>query len=507
MPSLFRRSRERKQRRETNTALFNMDSLTTIERLPCEAIEHVINYLPAPSASVALLAAALRVDGQGMAPAWISSAFSVDGNDELDFGDIEPDLAERLTDDDLAAMLECIRAKTTIRTLKLQGLVNITGCGLKSLSGSSMIQQIDLDVAKPPRSRGVKKRRKSQKKRTSSISRDEVIPIVDSILEADNNSLRICYSCLDGDEGTLKRMCSQCDIEYCQKNRCSGNFKQCRGYLYHCEQWICMGCVEGWKKCDECSHVFCTACSKNDEDDVECGALQKCERCQSRFYCEECSEMCQYCCDQFCTECRDEMDRCDGCHNNDDHQDISYDACDKCLAKCETDDCPNMFCPGCSKYRETRHRNYGPFNLDRCDDCKKNVCNMERRSHEGCVSRCFNCSSKICADCSSMATCDQCFLSMCDKCCATDEGSFKLDQCDNCGRNMCNIRRWCVSKCDVCSTELCWGCQELERCDDCYGHVCVSCIRCTTERERYGTGGNREVEYCKNCFPDYCVEC
>eukprot|EP00985_Skeletonema_marinoi_P006094 scaffold2645_cov96-Skeletonema_marinoi.AAC.1 len=64
----------------------------------------------------------------------------------LDFEDIEEDLAIKLSDGDISAVLTCIDAVNRLKTLKLTNCINIIGVGLEPLRGSSIIEQIDLSL-------------------------------------------------------------------------------------------------------------------------------------------------------------------------------------------------------------------------------------------------------------------------------------------------------------------------------------------------------------------------
>ena len=102
--------------------------------------------------------------------------------DVLDFEDIEKSLAVRLTDDDLHAVLKCINAHDVLKKLKLTGCINITGCSLEPLRSSTVIQLIDLSLAKQFESpRSVVE---------SKISQEVVTPILDSIVSANGSSLK-----------------------------------------------------------------------------------------------------------------------------------------------------------------------------------------------------------------------------------------------------------------------------------------------------------------------------
>eukprot|EP00580_Thalassiosira_gravida_P015411 CAMPEP_0201668130 /NCGR_PEP_ID=MMETSP0494-20130426/18124_1 /ASSEMBLY_ACC=CAM_ASM_000839 /TAXON_ID=420259 /ORGANISM="Thalassiosira gravida, Strain GMp14c1" /LENGTH=427 /DNA_ID=CAMNT_0048148377 /DNA_START=125 /DNA_END=1408 /DNA_ORIENTATION=- len=64
----------------------------------------------------------------------------------LDFAELEPNLARRLTDDDLHAILTCIDASKNLQVLKMTNCSNITGRGLIPLRGSRVVKQIDLSL-------------------------------------------------------------------------------------------------------------------------------------------------------------------------------------------------------------------------------------------------------------------------------------------------------------------------------------------------------------------------
>lgn len=89
-----------------------------------------------------------------------------------------------VSDDDVYAVLQCIKANQTLKKLKLTGCVNITGRGLEPLRGSTVIviEHIDLSLVKQYESPAIDPE--------PSISEAEVIPILDSIITADGNSLK-----------------------------------------------------------------------------------------------------------------------------------------------------------------------------------------------------------------------------------------------------------------------------------------------------------------------------
>jgi hypothetical protein len=99
----------------------------------------------------------------------------------LNFGEIEKSLASKLTDDDMYAILACIDAGSNLKRLSLAGCINITGKGLEPLSGSIVLEQIDLSLVALHENPFMPK---------SLISETAVLPILDSIVGAVGSSLR-----------------------------------------------------------------------------------------------------------------------------------------------------------------------------------------------------------------------------------------------------------------------------------------------------------------------------
>jgi len=273
--------------------------------------------------------------------------------DALDLGDIDNDVAEKLTDDDIFAMLMCIDAKQTLKTLKLSGCVNITGRGLEPLRGSTVIEHIDLSLVKQHESPNIDP--------VPPISKKNVLPILDSIVTAEGSSLKLMVlpkkwrtSTAETTEliGFLhnykqllesrRHRCLQCDstpgtsghdafdsmIEVAQQDpifglqnyvchKCFGNFcYDCGdgdgegplGYCEKCERDYCQMCVSSGY-CNACNDSFCSECSPMKEcsncHDIFCATTccwkEKCATCNDRILdiCKDCGEGRRY----FCDEC------------------------------------------------------------------------------------------------------------------------------------------------------------------------------------------------------------
>ncbi|KAL7534264.1 hypothetical protein ACHAXR_007306, partial [Thalassiosira sp. AJA248-18] len=102
--------------------------------------------------------------------------------EKLDFGLFEhmAQCTGRLTDDDLGALLMCIDARNTLKSLELTLCDHITGSGLEPLRGTTALERIDLSLGYND----------NNDASSSSISASVVIPILESIVEKEGNSLR-----------------------------------------------------------------------------------------------------------------------------------------------------------------------------------------------------------------------------------------------------------------------------------------------------------------------------
>jgi hypothetical protein len=167
---------------------------TCLADLPIGILEHASSFLAAPSR--AFFAVALKnthppdenpssieqqttssVGGRAVNHRYVPcSTPYVAGSDweTLNFGDIEKELAAKLSDDDLSDVLQHVDAVNNVKRLKLANCTNITGVGLIPLQFSTVIEQIDLSltaVGEDPRMDP-----------EPPISCDLVLPILDSII-------------------------------------------------------------------------------------------------------------------------------------------------------------------------------------------------------------------------------------------------------------------------------------------------------------------------------------
>jgi len=101
----------------------------------------------------------------------------------LDFGDIEKELAAKLSDDDISEALLHIDAANKVKRLRLTNCTSITGACLSPLLGCTSIEQIDLSLvgAHQPT---------QEDYLMHHLSCDLVLPILDSIISQERCSLK-----------------------------------------------------------------------------------------------------------------------------------------------------------------------------------------------------------------------------------------------------------------------------------------------------------------------------
>jgi len=350
--------------------------------LPTGALSHVSSFLAAPSR--ALFAVALNYCDVER-----SSAIAGDDWDVLDFGDIEKDLAAKISDDDIRAVLLSIDAVNNLKRLRLTNCINITGVGLDPLRGSTIIQDIDLSLV------GVHESCRLDPE--PPISCAEVIPILDSIIERGEdcslehlqfpNEWRRERNTVSDFHAFLTRyndyLNSRADV--CLKCSCNlpgdGHMLRMDEYQYGTQNFTCHDCMN--KFCDEC------------DDDLFGCYISVCDRCE-RSYCGHCQTVyyCSCCENSYCVDCVDS----------------------KQCSQCEEKTCLNCLVTGC-------HNNCDA-DIIWCSYCVEN---------ENAFSSCKDCNERYCGDC-----CDSDIHAV--KCCV----GCKKDLCSQCRVNRCKEGRNCT---------------------------------------------------------------
>ena len=158
----------------------------------------------------------------------------------LNFKDIQDTIRRPLTDDDIHRLLLAVNGVNKIKSLQLTHC-NITGAGLAPLHGSTVLEKIDLGSS-------------------ALLSEGEVVPILSSILDMEDNSLsyvnlpfkwRKDWS--DALSSFLERFNNSLRIRNDQHERDDDFF------CVLCNKWYFEGCIEVLR-CGRCEKETCEGC-------------------------------------------------------------------------------------------------------------------------------------------------------------------------------------------------------------------------------------------------------
>jgi hypothetical protein len=303
------------------------------------------------------------------------SRSSIAGNDwhTLDFGEIEKDLAAKLSDNDINDILLHINAADKLKRLRLTNCINITGAGLISLRGSTSIEQIDLSLVganqspildpEPP------------------ISCDQVLPILDSIISQGRCSLKHLQfphawrnKEPEPDDTELNEFLERYDETCWDKSRtvCCSSYRF--GLIQFDEDDNLFGMQSD--TCCVCTKRYCSSCTDEDGNIL----LHFCQTCE-RNYCTECAAMveCDDCEDFLCVDCIP--------HTNCASPHCTDIVCKGCISK-ECQECNKKWCYSCHECRY-------------CVECNERCCCVECSEKEGVngVHWCDVCDSMLCDNC------------------------------------------------------------------------------------------------------------
>jgi hypothetical protein len=377
-----------------------------IHDLPVTLFASISEYLALPSRILFAVAMTPSNNNSGLLSAYILP--SSENNDgalgTLDFSTIERDICEKLTDCDIYAVLLCINAQRTLKKLILTGCTNITGKGLEPLRGSSVLEMIDLSLV-----------RKFQNPKSiegkTALSEEIVIPILQSIVDAEGCSLRhvnlhetwrdfhpptednqLIRHFVETYSEHLNRSSHRCSGEFCEDTNNVVVFGTNRGDDGQMEPWF-YGNTQG-HTCNQCGDMFCQEC---DEGNCEPGWCNLCQRA----YCKKCVPS-TWCNPQ--SSCRSDGMSCSGCLQTSICRDCGFECCTECISYEK-------------KFRGGKTRVF--HRLFTCDQCGESICT------DGCIEaddirRCTNCKRMLCCSCCVMFCCAnyryECFEAMCSDC-------------------------------------------------------------------------------------------
>ena len=242
----------------------------------------------------------------------------------LDFIDLPKDLAARLTDDDLAAILLCIDAKNNLKRLNLTHCFGIVGQeGLEPLRGSVVLEKLDLGL--------VRQIEIPVMFTDAQLTQEVVCEILNSILAVDGNEFRRlhvpwfgAFGIINPSERILQLIDSH-DLAFMnEKNRCvyfgydnlqgllqlqnvensSDIIDRCLQCNWHegyvtctgCNKIVCSGC-EGVETCsgDGCNVVSCYSCRDRDRWPGARNIVNWCTSVYSELFNDQCPTRCGDC--------------------------------------------------------------------------------------------------------------------------------------------------------------------------------------------------------------------
>lgn len=347
-----------------------MEEILHLSNMPDSILTHVTSYLSKESSI--LFAAGVTIPSSsstdnnfhvtaGHLSSTILSSLQSEPWTKLDVGDLEQykvlPYSTNLTDDDLYSVLVAIDAINNLKSLQLTGCIKITGRGLEPLRGSTVIESIDLGLANC----GEEPTYHCRWGKEPEISEKDVLPILDSIVAAEDNVLKFTmlpkmwrdaktaelteflgrYNQLLVSRGSE---CSKCNAELTSTERLAMVANDHDSKDFGIQSYCCNMCMKN----------YCYDCEKEYEEEgrwnkimVTKQLLTNCENCE-KDYCGDCVPMdyCGKCKKHKCSSCAP-VKGCDGCG-----EDVCKD-CDE-----------GRWC-----YHTTADYRCGPCNQAQCDEC------------------------------------------------------------------------------------------------------------------------------------------
>lgn len=225
----------------------------------------------------------------------------------LDFVDINYYFANRLSDEDLGAILVCIDAKNVLKKCRLNRCPRLIGIGLEPLCGSTILELIDINPLSCE---------------CDDFSAAAIAPILDSIIGTAGHSLRQIHLPTKWREGQARRdsplreflerfnqlLLSEgvtCGVKghsaenedstiqicfTCYKSACTSCNQSHRKPIIRscdcCNMVLCSTCGN-YAICSQCNSVYCSICA-DIEDDVDAGRRCTSTQCSKRPACIGC---------------------------------------------------------------------------------------------------------------------------------------------------------------------------------------------------------------------------
>jgi hypothetical protein len=380
--------------------------VSIISDLPSEPLIQISSYLKPLSRALFTVAIAEQPDDESLSQDVVASAIVGDDWDTLDFGEIEKELAAKLSDADISGVLRCVNARKKVKKLRLTNCVGITGSCLEPLQDSWNIEVIDLSLVGDHESPVLDPE--------PLLSCDAALPILEGIVGRLKliRFPKVWLQRVASDDWRGWRTIDN-DVFNLFLGRYSDSLENryYSGYVHyqkHCQH--CGENVHPGPYMEYCQHrgmfqEICYGCLKNYHDscnDDEEGAhtLKFCSYCE-QYYCEECCAMdtCNRCGKHSCVDCTT-LFPCYGCDDK--------GVCKDCQIQCDV-------CNGTS-----------------CTDCR----NVQGYA----VMDCKTCNRTLCGNCVSDFTCDKCAKGGCRDC-SEKEDPDGVKYCKDCGEHFCSSCR------------------------------------------------------------------
>ena len=226
---------------------------------------------------------------------------SVESWESIDFKDIQDICGRTLTDNDIRWVLLAIDGVHKIKSLKFTNCFGITGSGLEPLRESVVLERIDLSLVGDYESPDINPTPSISAQRSFFISAAAVIPILENIINTENNSLihvqlpkhwreertDIFIQFLERFDRMLNERRLQCSkgCGVCEGSEYFPLVDQRRGVItitcYQCMKHLCSRCHENYEIdfCKCCEKVYCVDCNEVDTCQECRGNVASCKVC------------------------------------------------------------------------------------------------------------------------------------------------------------------------------------------------------------------------------------
>ena len=267
--------------------------------LPDALLASVASYLPHTSCAALVMAMTSSPDSMlsHRPSATCRAVVSQVDWSTIDIGDVEQSCDLRLADGHLRWFLTCIDAASRVKSLKLTHCFHITGAGLKPLRGTKVLKEIDLSLVGIHESPDIEP--------LPAISEGVVLPILDSIIESEGNSLSFVYFPKKWREersemfnhflgryeelvNNRRVICSSSAPPYQPSEDCAGIASDEVGDDEFFDEDLLHYYGKSRIACYQCKKCYCGSCRNYDYDIEFCKCCEKfwCSSCNEVYYCQ-----------------------------------------------------------------------------------------------------------------------------------------------------------------------------------------------------------------------------